>query len=246
MKQSETGAPRWGRWLAVLAILAAALSFAGVTVARYALQQEKSGVAEPQNFYFTSDFLREETENARYYIDPLSGSFQVELFNWADGERVSSGEIKYEVSARGAGVSANPENGILAGGAANTARLTVSPHADAKSVTVTVTALSPYTKTLSADFELGLGNRYAVEDKTGNTAGVLTMTCTDASKDVHLSLPGGVVPDNTDDRVSAGAAGGYIFRSPGHGVYSLVLLKTDPGRDLSIPETAFASEIVLN
>lgn len=251
MKQSDTGMGKRQRLLFVLAILAAValMSLAGATAARYVFRQEQGGLADAQNFYFTSDLLEEEAKVPRYYIDPQLNSFSIRLSNAADSLRATTGEIAYRIMVEGGSAEidgAAAATGVLPGGAAATATLTVTPSAGASQVTVAVTSTKPYEKTLKAVFELALGNQYIVEDSAGNTAAVLTMICTDSEKEIALALPAGVVPDNTDRRVTESPDGGYVFQSPGSGVYSLVLLKTDKSLNLSKESQSFADTINLS
>lgn len=228
--------------LAVVCI--AALSIGTVTLSRYVQKRQDQRLATPVNFYFESDYLKEETEKAFYYIDPEVGSFQIALYNSADLQRWTTYAIPYTVTATGATVTESAQ-GTLAGGTQSTAQLTITPTVTGGGeFTVTARSFSPYTKTLTATFQLAPGNQYIVEDEAGNTAAVLTITCIDDGGPIGLSLPNGVVPDATDGRVSPSGSG-YVFRSPGPGVYSLVLLKTDNTANLSRGNTAFAGGIDL-
>ena len=104
------------RWLPALVILTAAvlLSFVGITVARYITRQEGQGIAEADNFYFTSDLLREKEENACYYVDPQTKEITVTLSNAADARRVTPGTITYRVEVTGGTVVSG--SGSLPGG----------------------------------------------------------------------------------------------------------------------------------
>lgn len=247
MKQSNLDEQKRHRRFLVLILLAAVvlLSFAGVTVARYVTQQTHSGVAEAKSFYFTSDLLCEVSQPDAaampvYYIDPQAVKFEINLFNWADSKRVTSDEISYTVDIAG-GTAVH--SGIIAGGIKNNSVILVSPNSGSNEITVTVSSDKPYKKTLVGKFKLAQGNKYNVEDKPGNTAAVLTITCTDGEKDITIKLPDGVIPDATDDRVRAADGGGYIFHSPGKGVYSVVLLKSDVNQNLSESDGEFAGDI---
>lgn len=230
------------RWLPALVILTAAvlLSFVGITVARYITRQEGQGIAEADNFYFTSDLLREKEENACYYVDPQTKEITVTLSNAADARRVTPGTITYRVEVTGGTVVSG--SGSLPGGKEEKAIVSVSPDPDAKELSVTATA-APYEESLSAVFKLALGNQYTVEDAAGNAAAVLTITCTDDRKEIPLTLPDQVIPEETNDRVEKGS-GGYMYKSQGKGIYSLVLLKADTKQDLT-QKGSFGDQIVL-
>ncbi|WP_294150284.1 hypothetical protein [uncultured Clostridium sp.] len=249
MKQSASGVFIRRRLLPAAALLAAILllSFAGITAARYVTQHQKAGIASAQDFYFTSDLLKENPPAGTfYYMDPQAGSFQINVYNYADSQRTTSVDIDYTYSIvngtdGGAGTSGA---GLLSGGAESTGLITVYPGQDGSDVTVAVTASSPYKKILTATFKMTLGNQFLVDDNSGGTAAVLIITCTDSAKDIPLLLPDYVIPDATDERIVS-ADGSYIFKSPGCGVYSLVLLKLTASADLSRDSTPFADQINL-
>lgn len=239
---------------ALLLIMACAATFGGFTVARYVLNQTgKSGLVSAEEFYFTSDFLKDTSDIPMYFIDPNQGSFVIKLYNYADSKRVTSENIEYTVAVENGTAAVNTGGSgnsyTLAGTAPGVAELTISPSQsnNAASVKVTVSSSKPYVKTLHAQFTMAFGNQYTVEDESGNTAAVLIMTCTDDGKGISLKLPEGVIPDATDSRVKKkdNSSHEYIFTSPGKGIYSLVLLKKNAGTILEASVTDFADTINL-
>lgn len=245
-------------WL-LIAVLGMLLAFSGITAARYVNQVKKGNLMSAENFYFTSDLLREESadesKTAVYYIDPLAENFTVELYNYADNMRIMSKDINYTVNVENG--TANPVSGTLSvsGNSAVKAEITIRPTTNSSAgnagagktsgtsntsdVTVTVTSTSPYKKTLKAVFKRELGNQFQLEDKTGNRAAVLTMTCADSSKSISITLPEGVIPDKTDSRVTEYKDNIWTFKSPGEGVYTLILLKKDASKVLTGNEGGF-------
>ena len=220
---------------AVLAV-AVVLALAGFAAARYVMQQQQDGLATATDFYFTSDYLKESSESATYYIDPSTNDFTVELRNFADDLRFTSQGIDYKLTAEGAVV--DPVSGTMAGGTRDLATISVKPTAQ-DAFTVTATSTSPYAQTLTATFIRAKGNHYTVEDAPGNAAAVLTMTCADSGGLITLDLPPGVVPDATDGRVSENT-----FTADGPGVYSRVLLKTNASLNLT-DSGEFANKITV-
>lgn len=231
----------------ILGIMAA---FTGITAARYVMQRTGQSLVAAQDFYFTSDYLKEESANASYYIDPAKTEFPVELRNFEDSKRITPGAIQYEVTVSG-GTIAGSDTGILAandtGTSVNTIKIT--PKKDAKTVTVTARSTSPYQKTLKAVFTRTAGNQLQLEDERGSRAAVLTMICTDTAKNISITLPEGVIPNEADEHVKGYDAGTNLctFASPGEGVYSLTLLKTDSSILLKADaEGTFADVIVIS
>jgi hypothetical protein len=240
MRISKNGGSLKRKMPPLLVLLTTALlTFTGITAARYVMQSRQSGIVEAEKFYFTSDLLKEQAEEAIYYIDPKTIEFTVKLFNFEDSKRITAEEIQFSavVEGGGGGVSSS-----LSGGTKTEQSITAIPEAGKSEIKVTVTSSSPFEKILTAKFLLARGNRYIVEDAAGYTAAALTITCTDSGKTISLTLPAGVIPDATDGRVKA-SGGGYTYTVPGPGVYSLVLLKSDPQKDISKGDTDFADAI---
>lgn len=231
--------------LAVILFAAVALLFTGIVTARYIMQEQNSGILAAQDFYFTSNFLKADPD-AAYYIDPQSGGFKVELYNYEDSKRITPENITYNVTVTNG--TSDQASGTFSANAAEKATLTITPVSGAKKVTVTVTSTAPYQKTLTAVFHLTAGNTYSVTDATGNTAAALDMIYTGGeSNSISLTLPSGIIPDATDDRITQkdSVANTYTYTFPKAGVYSLVLLKSDASVSFSGSGT-FTDSIALS
>lgn len=240
---------------ALLLTMACAATFGGFTVARYALNQAgKSALASAAEFYFTSDLLKDATDIPAYFIDPGPGKFAIKLYNYEDSKRMTSKDIVYTVTVENGtaavtgGKQNDPSTYTLPGNQPQEAIITVTPSSanNLDSVRVTVSSSEPYAKILRAEFTLALENQYTVEDEAGKTAAVLIMTCADDQKDILLKLPEGVIPDAADPRVQKQSGSNeYQFHSPGYGIYSLVLLKKEKNKNLSVSDVNFANSIEL-
>lgn len=209
----------------ILICLAAVVILAGIVGARFALQWKSgSQLATASDFYFTSDLLEEGADMPIIYIDSETSGFDIKLYNFKDSKRITTKDIKYKIEATGATIS-DPAGGTLIGGTKDTNTIVITPDSGVRKIAVMVTATSPYKNELKAEFTLSAGNQYKVEDKKGNTAAVLTMTCTKPG-DITIALPDGVIPDATDGRV-AKSGSYYTFKVSEQGVFSLILLKTN-------------------
>ncbi|MCD2493251.1 hypothetical protein LQE92_11535 [Lacrimispora sp. NSJ-141] len=202
---------------------------AGLVAARFVRKSSQSGIISAGEFYFFSDLLRETSDDARYTYDSQSGKVSIEIYNFADSKRITPVDIDYEVTVTGG--SADRRGGTLAGGGTGSSeKIFITPSDDSNAVIVQVKTTSPYEKTLRAQFDPSAGSSYFLEDKAGNRAAVLTMTCKEdvSGNTVRINLPEGVVPDATDSHVTY-VGGKYRYTFADSGVYSLVLLKTDMG-----------------
>lgn len=225
-------------------VVSIALVIAGIAAAGYMMSNRQSGIISARNFYFTSDLLKEESEGAVYYIDSHADSFAIKLYNYDDPKRRTQADIDYRITVDG-GTTSHSSSGTLTAGESGEDSFTVKP--TAKSITVTAEAASPYKKTLRAVFSMESGKRFTVDDAQGKTAAVLTMTCTDYSdsaKTADISLPSGVIPDETDSRISKSGSV-YTYTFPKNGVYSLVLLKSDKTKMLKKDGGSFDDKITL-
>lgn len=221
---------------------------AGIIFARYVLQENHSGVAEAESFYFTSDLLKEESELKIYHIDPEAAEFDITFFNYADTKRVTKDTISASVAVTGG--TCSPESFQITGGTNTSQKVTVTPSPNASSLTVTVTTSAPYKKTLSASFQREAGNEYKVEDAAGGRAAVLTITYVDEppAGGITLIVPEDVVPDAANTLITKEMDGKYKITPTEPGQYSLVLLKKNINSNLSQKETDMgsANEITIN
>lgn len=230
--------------LLVVLLLMGALCVTSITIAKYFSEKEDSGILESDTMYFTSDYLKEESEQAIYYIDPAETSFSIQLFNYADALRISQDDIAFEISATNANV--NPTTGTLTK-ASGTSSITIKPVTGKEEITVTATSTAPYKKELTATFIRKKGNDYKIEDAQGNYAAVLTMVCRDDSQGITIVLPADVIPDETDESITKGTgANTYTFKPSQAGIYSIALFKTDNSKNYATSgEIDFANKIEL-
>lgn len=224
-------------------IILVVMIFMSIVVAFYIMEDKKSSVIDAKKFYFSSDLLKEETENAKYYIDPKADTISFDLYNYADSKRVSEVDIDYKIEVIGGIIGGSDTGKLLLADKKNTINITPKENI----VVVTATSTKPYEKILAATFTKRLGNQYEIDDKVGNTAAVLTMICVDNAKEIRIKLPDNVLPDVNDSRVITydNTNKQCIYQSPGNGVYSLVLLKKDKNKKLSASGD-FADMITIN
>lgn len=239
----KTGKRWFGLSLSTISAIIILLGFAGIGMARYVMEKNKAEIAAAENFYFTSNLLKEDAaENTILYVDPSKASFTVNLYNYADEQRKTASDIKYTVTVVNG--SSNPDSGTIANNTEK-AEITITPIDKSKDVIVTATSTSPYKKELKATFKISLGNQYTIEDTSGNTAAVMMMTFTGSGGEVKLELPNTVVPDENNSYISKDINGNWLFNVQQDGIYSLILLKQNQSLDLS-SSGVFADSIQIN
>lgn len=239
----KTGKKWFGLSLSTISAIIILLGFAGIGMARYVMEKNKAEIAAAENFYFTSNLLKEDAaENTILYVDPSKASFTVNLYNYADEQRKTASDIKYTVTVVNG--SSNPDSGTIANNTEK-AEITITPIDKSKDVIVTATSTSPYKKELKATFKISLGNQYTIEDTSGNTAAVMMMTFTGSGGEVKLELPNTVVPDENNSYISKDINGNWLFNVQQDGIYTLILLKQDQSINLSGSGT-FADSIQIN
>lgn len=239
----KTGKKWFGLSLSTISAIIILLGFAGIGMARYVMEKNKAEIAAAENFYFTSNLLKEDAaENTILYVDPSKASFTVNLYNYADEQRKTASDIKYTVTVVNG--SSNPDSGTIANNTEK-AEITITPIDKSKDVIVTATSTSPYKKELKATFKISLGNQYTIEDTSGNTAAVMMMTFTGSGGEIKLELPNTVVPDENNSYISKDINGNWLFNVQQDGIYTLILLKQDQSINLSGSGT-FADSIQIN
>lgn len=238
----KTGKKWFGLSLSTISAIIILLGFAGIGMARYVMEKNKAEIAAAENFYFTSNLLKEDAaENTILYVDPSKASFTVNLYNYADEQRKTASDINYTVTVVNG--SSNPDSGTIAKDSEK-AEITITPIDKSKDVIVTATSTSPYKKELKATFKISLGNQYTIEDTVGNTAAILMMTFTGSGGDVTLELPNTVIPDENNPNISK-VDGNWKFNVAQDGIYSLILLKQNQTLNLS-GNGVFADSIQIN
>lgn len=196
--------------LGALLVLIALISV-GVYAKYISTRGKPDGTVTSQNFYFESDYLKE--NGATYTVNPSTSGTDIpfELMNYADEYRASDFAVEYTVTvvaSDGSTPSVTNKSAVLTK-SGDTKQATVTINNAKPGVTYTVTAVGQtgekgYTKTLSASFTVNpiKENAYMhVEDKgeyvtltvwTENLTGNVTITLDNASE---------LLPDNTDPRM---------------------------------------------
>lgn len=227
---------------ALLLLMVCVATFGGFTVARYALSQTgKSGLASAEEFYFTSDLLKE--EGASYDVYNWGDGIPIQLKNYEDSLRYNTEEISYTVTCEPActvtynGNTTINENKI-SGGNANSIEIKVKPTDLTKTqITVTVETSSPYKKTLKATFTATgkLQPKYQITDSSGEPTAELILTGGAEKSTITLSWDNTkIMPDRTNKYLSFGSTNSTCtITTEASASYRILLFKTNPDMNYS-------------
>lgn len=224
---------------ALLLLMVCAATFGGFTVARYALSQTgKSGLASAEEFYFTSDLLKE--EGASYDVYNWGDGIPIQLKNYEDSLRISAKDISYTITTDPEKCEIVNEQGevigeeTLTGNGVSTRKLKVIPTAEVNKVTVTVETKSPYRKKISATFTATdkLQPKYQIIDSSGEPASELILTGGAETTNLTLKWNASLMPDRTNKYLNFNN-GTCTINVEASASYRILLFKTDPNMDYS-------------
>lgn len=191
-----------GRRLPVL-LLALVLAVAAVwgVSARYIRQlQADDSVVKAPEFYFTSDYLLE--GGATYDLNPGTASVTFVLRNHEDSLRYSPGTLSYSVTTdNGSFASSGDPVTLIQGTFADTNDVAITLYGleNGGSYTVTATGQNGYQKTITATFRVKTGDPGVYRHvENGSAYVLLTVWTKDASGQVSITFPNGLIPDTTD------------------------------------------------
>ena len=205
----------------------------GVTYASYKRKHASDNALSAKSFYFESNLLKKDGATYKIYSDTISFN----LTNFPDELRSSDVDITYNVtisSVDGGALPQDPnrtatlfakESGVKTPASST---ITYTGLELGKTYTVIAQATLPYTKTISATFEMVVGNYqvpYTLEDHGDYV--VMNISTTDYLGNVNISWQNGYVPDNSAP-ILTNASGTSCTTSVTHNSsYTLKFFKTD-------------------
>lgn len=211
--------------ISVVATMAIA---AGVTLARYANKHQSDTALTPKKFYFESTLLGLSENNLSYNNGTNSISF--DLVNFADDERISEVDISYKVSVA---TSAAPETPVYQSNgtiliADRKATVSIPDLEWGTTYTVTVNATAPYTKTLTATFNIpAKENSFSSEIVDTGDIVYIKVTTGNYTGNVNLNWQNGYVPDNSYDPLREATGTSHTVTLAPNSSYSFRFFKSD-------------------
>ena len=188
----------------LLTSLAAAVVLTACAVggiyAKYVYDRDRFGLVATPNFYFQSDLLS--ADGAEYTLNSGTKAITFTLTNSADDLRFSDEEISYTITSDGGSLSVI--EGVLTRGEKSTVTVTLSGLEDGETYAVTAVGVAGFEETLTATFTVQSDAHavYMHTDTSNPAFVVLTVWTKDLSGTVTVTIPEGLIPDNTDPRMA--------------------------------------------
>lgn len=174
---------------------------AGGISAKYRSEKTEEKETAAEQFYFTSDYLRE--EGARYTLSSDTKTLTIELRNYADALRWADSDITYSYTVTVNGTqSTNGKDRITHNASAGSTSQIEIQQMQAGTYTVTAVTEKPFVKTLSATFVVPTEEadiQTKVEDSPGSAYVLLTVSIKNYEGSIRIDWPGGLIPDTSQD-----------------------------------------------
>lgn len=199
MNQIKKLCGRFSRRTLLVSLAAAVVLTAcavGGIYAKYVYDRDRFGLVATPNFYFQSDLLS--ADGAEYKLNSGTKAITFTLTNSADDLRFSDEEISYTVTSDGGSLSVGA--GTLEKGEKRTVTVTLTGLEDGKTYTVTAVGTAGFEETLTATFTVQSDAHavYMHTDTSNPAFVVLTVWTKDLAGTVTVTIPEGLIPDNTD------------------------------------------------
>ncbi len=208
----------------------------GVSYARYVSQvNSDKKVVSPYEFYFTSNYLTEESDK-KYTISNYDPGEEiiVDIYNYEDELRYTEGEIIYNVTAEGTN-NDNIQKGEFTGADLKISQIKITLDKDdfingKATFKLTANSTSPYIKVISATFDVyesGLPEDAYMEVVDSLNSYVVATTVVTEGLDgvITLNFPSTLVPDMGDDRITEVGDSYMKFNADKNSIYEFTLFK---------------------
>lgn len=196
------------RFLILLFVCVIVLILSGVALGRYIYSAllGSSVASARDDFYFTSDLLREDTDIPAYdlYHDWQSegaAAIKIKLRNYENSLNITGGDLSYTLSSTDSSVS-----GVISAGGKKEEIVSLlvpqpaNPN-DPLELVVTATSDSPYTKTLRGKFVIHPSLFFETDENAFSPVAKLSIVLSPGegrSREVVISWPEGAAPDMTN------------------------------------------------
>ena len=169
--------------------------------AKYVHRSGGTGLVKAPEFYFTSDYLRE--EEIPYTLNPGTTSVTFQLRNY-DGLKVSELPVEYAVKVNAQDLA----SGTISADTDSDISITLNGLVPGQEYKVEATGRNGYTKTLRAKFTVKSADENIYKHTEIYTDYViLTVWTQGIEANASVTIPAGLIPDYTDSRLIGKSAG---------------------------------------
>ena len=210
----------------------------GVTIilGRYLQEHQKSSLYEAENFYFTSDLLKEESA-VSFWKDGVN-KLKINFSNSADKLRYTKSDINAVVRLSefidNREFVKKREINLTLEGDKITNKEIVFDNLEKGLYKIEAITSSPYVKKLEGIFSIDSNNntiQHLVNDRADSTVLMLKISTIDYEGNIKIKFPDGLYPDNNEDAfkdVDIDNSKEVIVKFKHHSSYTYKFYKKDP------------------
>lgn len=209
---------------------------ATIILGRYLQEHQKSSLYEAENFYFTSDLLKEESE-VSFWKDGVN-KLKINFSNSADKLRYTKSDINAVVRLSefidNREFVKKREINLTLEGNKITNKDIVFDNLEKGIYKIEAITASPYVKKLEGIFAIDSNNntiKHLVNDRADSTVLMLKISTIDYEGNIKIKFPDGLYPDNNEDAfkdVDIDNSKEVIVKFKHHSSYTYKFYKKDP------------------
>lgn len=209
---------------------------ATIILGRYLQEHQKSSLYEAENFYFTSDLLKEESA-VSFWKDGVN-KLKINFSNSADKLRYTKSDINAVVRLSefidNRKFVKKREINLTLEGNKITNKEIVFDNLEKGAYKIEAITSSPYVKKLEGMFAIDSNNntiKHLVNDRADSTVLMLKISTIDYEGNIKIKFPDGLYPDNNEDAfkdVDIDNSKEVIVKFKHHSSYTYKFYKKDP------------------
>lgn len=209
---------------------------ATIILGRYLQEHQKSSLYEAENFYFTSDLLKEES-SVSFWKDGVN-KLKINFSNSADKLRYTKSDINAVVRLSefidNREFVKKREINLTLEGNKITNKEIVFDNLEKGAYKIEAITSSPYFKKLEGIFSIDSNNnniKHLVNDRADSTVLMLKISTIDYEGNIKIKFPDGLYPDNNEDAfkdVDIDNSKEVIVKFKHHSSYTYKFYKKDP------------------
>ena len=223
-------------FIMLIIIILVVILGATIILGRYLQEHQKSSLYEAENFYFTSDLLKEKSE-VSFWKDGVN-KLKINFSNSADKLRYTKSDINAVVRLSefidNREFVKKREINLTLEGDKITNKEIVFDNLEKGVYKIEAITSSPYVKKLEGMFAIDSNNntiKHLVNDRADSTVLMLKISTIDYEGNIKIKFPDGLYPDNNEDAfkdVDIDNSKEVIVKFKHHSSYTYKFYKKDP------------------